>query len=170
MSKASMPKPQYSIWNAISAALALSQRAIDEVRALARQPGPQGDPGPRGKDGFSLTDFEVSSPDFGRTLIFTFAQGKDVKANIVKTAIVLDRGVWKDGAYEAGDGVTRDGSFWIAQAPTKDQPGTGSKSWRLAVKRGRDGKDGSIGPIGPQGLAGKNGRDLTQMAPDGSKF
>jgi hypothetical protein len=34
--------------------------------------------------------------------------------------------------------VTFDGSMWVAMADTRDKPGTGSKDWRLSVKRGRD--------------------------------
>ena len=59
----------------------------------------------------------------------------------IKTAIVLDAGVWQEGtAYVAGDGVTLGGSFFIAQADTTAKPGK-SDEWRLAVKRGTDGRD-----------------------------
>jgi hypothetical protein len=53
-----------------------------------------------------------------------------------------DMGVWGEGrSYLKGDGVTWGGSFWIAQDDTADKPEASAKSWRLAVKRGRDGKD-----------------------------
>lgn len=42
---------RYSLWDAVSAALALSTKAIEEVRSLARQPGPSGDKGERGPPG-----------------------------------------------------------------------------------------------------------------------
>jgi len=59
----------------------------------------------------------------------------------IKTAIVLDAGVWKEGiTYAAGDGVTLGGSFFIAQISTIAKPGK-SDEWRLAVKRGSDGRD-----------------------------
>lgn len=58
-----------------------------------------------------------------------------------KMPVVLDKGVWREGAYEKGDGVSWDGSFWIAQKQTAEKPGT-SDAWRLSTKRGRDGKDG----------------------------
>jgi hypothetical protein len=55
---------------------------------------------------------------------------------------VRDMGVWGEGrSYLKGDGVTWGGSFWIAQDDTADKPEASAKSWRLAVKRGRDGKD-----------------------------
>ncbi len=81
---------------------------------------------------------KVTSPDGGRTVRWLLG-GKTIE---LKTNIVLDAGVWKDGtAYSQGDGVTWAGSFWIAQADTGAKPGD-SEDWRLAVKRGRDGKDG----------------------------
>lgn len=63
----------------------------------------------------------------------------------IKTASVLDRGVWREGSFEKGDGVTYAGSFFIAQRDTisSDKPGQ-SDAWRLAVKRGRDGQDGKL--------------------------
>lgn len=66
----------------------------------------------------------------------------------VKTAIPVDRGVWKEGeAYDRGDGVSLNGCWWIAQKETSDRPGT-SPAWRMAVKAGRDGKD--LRPDGPK--------------------
>jgi hypothetical protein len=56
--------------------------------------------------------------------------------------MVIDKGVWREGAHEKGDHVSWDGSGWIAQRATTDKPGT-SDAWRLSTKRGRDGKDGS---------------------------
>jgi integrin beta 3 len=189
-----IPAPQYT-WNeAIGVCLALCQRALAEVRALARMPGPPGDTGPEGKRGLQggrgekgergepgkpgamgpagldgkngergqkgepgrnaadltyLQDYAaeqvgrafktatVTTPDGGRTL--RWAIGDTVHE--IKTAIVLDAGVWKEGTtYAAGDGVTLGGSFFIAQAETSAKPGK-SDDWRLAVKRGSDGRD-----------------------------
>ena len=41
----------YSLWQAVDAAVQLSVRAIEEVRALSRQPGPPGEPGKDGAPG-----------------------------------------------------------------------------------------------------------------------
>jgi len=188
-----IPAPQYT-WNeAIGVCLAMGQRALAEVRALARLPGPPGDTGPEGKRGLQgergekgergepgkpgatgstgadgrngergqkgepgrnasdLTYLEdrvveqvgralktatVTSPDGGRTL--RWALGETVHE--IKTAIVLDAGVWKEGRdYAAGDGVTLGGSFFIAQTATSAKPPC--DDWRLAVRAGRDGRD-----------------------------
>src|SRR5262245_36039758 len=80
---------------------------------------------------------KLTTVDGGRTL--RWALGDTVQE--IKTAIVLDAGVWKEGTtYVAGDGVTLGGSFFIAQATTTAKPGK-SDEWRLAVKRGTDGRD-----------------------------
>jgi collagen triple helix repeat protein len=189
-----IPAPQYS-WNeAIGTAIALGQRALAEVRALARMPGPPGETGPEGKRGAkgdagekgergeagkqgpagspgldgkdgergakgdpgrnasdltllqehidqrverAIDAITVTSPDGGRTLRLTFGD----KIREVKTAIVLDAGVWKEGAsYVPGDAVTLGGSLFIAQTATSAKPSK-SDDWRLAVQRGKDGNN-----------------------------
>ena len=162
-----IPAPQYTLHEAIGVCLALCQRALSEVRALAPMPGPRGERGEQGKQGppgergtkgetgrnasdlTFLQDYvieqvgraiktaSVTTADGGRTL--RWAIGETVHE--IKTAIVLDAGVWKEGtAYAAGDGVTLGGSFFIAQNDTSAKPGK-SDEWRLAVKRGTDGRD-----------------------------
>ena len=162
-----IPAPQYTLHEAIGVCLALCQRALSEVRALVPMPGPRGERGEQGKQGPQgergikgepgrnasdltfLQDYvveqvgraiktaSVTTADGGRTL--RWAIGETVHE--IKTAIVLDAGVWKEGTtYAAGDGVTLGGSFFIAQADTTAKPGK-SDEWRLAVKRGTDGRD-----------------------------
>jgi integrin beta 3 len=162
-----IPAPQYTIHEALGVCLDAALRALAEVRALARVPGPRGEPGPEGKRGLqgergqkgetgrnaadlillqeyidervgrAIKTASVTTADGGRTL--RWAIGETVHE--IKTAIVLDAGVWREGtAYVAGDGVTLGGSFFIAQADTSAKPGK-SDEWRLAVKRGTDGRD-----------------------------
>jgi integrin beta 3 len=193
-----IPAPQYTTNEAIGISLAMGHRALTEVRALARMPGPPGETGPEGKRGQkgdvgekgergepgkqglagppgidgkdgkpgakgepgrnaadlvlleeyiaqrierAMNAIAVTSPDRGRTLQFAFG-GKIVRE--LKTAFVIDAGIWKEGAtYSAGDGVTLGGQFFIAQVdnPTAKPLKTGSDDWRLAVQRGRDGRD-----------------------------
>lgn len=65
--------------------------------------------------------------------------------------MMIYRGVFGGGDHAPGDTVTWAGSLWHCDEPTSDKPGeTGSKGWRLAVKKGRDGKDGT------------NGKDVTK--------
>jgi len=186
-----VPGPQYTKDEGIGAALALGQRCMDELRTLARTPGPEGKRGPAGekgdkgergevgkdgpaghpgKDGIDGRDGErgqkgepgrnaadltllqqyidervertlkaasITTSDGGRTL--RWAMGETVHET--KTAVVLDAGVWKEGAaYVAGDAVSHGGSLFIAQGDTSERPGK-SDHWRLAVKRGNDGRD-----------------------------
>jgi Collagen triple helix repeat (20 copies) len=179
----------------LSVCLAMCHRALAEVRALARIPGPPGEVGPEGKRGprgepgekgergepgkpgamgpagidgkngergqkgepgrnaadltlvqdmieqrveRAIEAISLTTPDGGRTLCFSFGE---TAVREVKTALVLDAGVWKeDTTYAAGDGVTLGGSFFIAQIATTAKPGK-SDDWRLAVKRGTDGRD-----------------------------
>ncbi len=133
-------------------------------------PGGAGANGKDGRDGFNLTDFEMSLDEDGRTVVLKFASGDTAVERRVKLATVLDRGVYKAATeYEAGDAVSFGGNMWIAQGSTTDKPGE-SKAWRLAVKKGRDGSDGAPGARGPEGEKGLNGRDLTRMLPDGTKY
>jgi hypothetical protein len=162
-----IPAPQYTLFEAIGVCLAMCQRALSEVRALELLPGPKGERGEQGKQGppgergvkgetgrnasdlTFLQDYvveqvgraiktaSVTTSDGGRTL--RLAIGETVHE--IKTAIVLDAGVWREGTtYAHGDGVTLGGSFFIAQADTAAKPGQ-SDDWRLAVKRGADGRD-----------------------------
>lgn len=162
-----IPAPQYTLHEAIGVCLRMGQLALDEVRALARMPGPKGDRGEQGKQGppgergtkgetgrnasdlTFLQDYvveqvgraiktaSVTTQDGGRTL--RWAIGETVLHEI-KTAIVLDAGVWREGtAYVAGDGVSFGNSFFIAQRATTLKPP--SDDWRLAVRAGRDGRD-----------------------------
>jgi Collagen triple helix repeat (20 copies) len=189
-----IPAPQYTLTEAIGVCLAMCQRALAEVRALARLPGPQGETGPEGKRGEKgdagekgergepgaqgttgpagsdgkdgipgqkgepgrnaadltyLQDYAteqvaralktatVTTPDGGRTL--RLAIGDIVHE--IKTAIVLDAGVWKEGTnYVQGDAVTLGGSLFIAQTETTAKPSK-SDDWRLAVQRGKDGNN-----------------------------
>lgn len=88
----------------------------------------------------ALETYELSTPDGGRTIELKFVVDDTEISRALKTAIPLDKGVWREGQYEPGDGVTLGGHFWIAQENTSTKPAE-SKEWRLAVQRGRNGKD-----------------------------
>jgi hypothetical protein len=140
--------PKYTIWEAVNVAISASMRALEEIRTLARTPGP------RGVDGLGFDDLQVIH-DGERGFTFRMTRGDQVKEFTFKVPIVLDRSVYKDDRevpYEKGDGVTFGGSFWIAQKDAPEgKPQDGSKDWRLAVKRGRNGADGIVKTIPPQG-------------------
>jgi hypothetical protein len=98
-------------------------------------PGRDGKDGEPGRDGVGFDDLDLTETEEG--VFLRFMRGDQVKS--FRLPIVVDRGVWREGQYRKGDGVTWAGSFWIAQEDTTEKPDTG-KGWRLAVKKGRDGK------------------------------
>lgn len=125
-----------------------------------------------GKDGLGFDDLVVDY-DGERTFIFRFAQGERVKEFPFLMPVMIYRGAFRAQAYERGDTVTFGGSLWHCNSETRDKPDDGVEAWTRAVRRGRDGKNGNDGKDGEKGLAGppgRAGRDLTQMAADGSKW
>lgn len=91
-----------------------------------------------------IADLRIDQDGREFTLVARTSSGAEVTKSI-KVAALVDKGVFKAGAdYEAGDGVTWGGSFFIAQkdAPTGHPGEPGSNGWRLAVKRGRDATKG----------------------------
>lgn len=169
MSDNSIPRPQYSLWQCVGVSIAVAKRALEEVRALQRMPGPEGKQGPRGlkgdigekgepgpegrgvegkagppgRDGLGFDAIEkIDDPDeYG----FRFKQGETVLREFKfarPKANLADfyQGVWKEGEYQRGAATTFGGSLFIALCDTKAKPETNS-DWKLAVKRGRDGRD-----------------------------
>lgn len=127
-----LPKPQYTIWQALAAAIALAQRAIEEVRALARQPGPPGPPG-------RIEDVKEVVEDGGRILVRTYICGEQTLEFRHVLATMIYRDIYREGVtYERGDVVTWAGAMWHCNEETTEKPGDGSKAWTLAVKKGRD--------------------------------
>lgn len=133
----SVPKPKYTIWEAISAALALAGHAIEEARSS------------RKFQNLGLGDFSVEF-DNERTITLVVEKDGQTSKFPIRLPTMLDRGVWRAGSYQKGDAVSFGGSLFIAQRDTEDKPETGD-AWRLAVKRGRDGSEGKIGRTGPPG-------------------
>lgn len=87
-----------------------------------------------------IADLRIDQDGREFTLVARTSSGAEVTKSI-KVAALVDKGVFKAGNdYEAGDGVTWGGSFFIAQkdAPVGHPGEPGSDGWRLAVKRGRD--------------------------------
>ena len=82
---------------------------------------------------------------------------------VVKTFSTHDaiyRGIYdekKDAEYTEGDMATCGGSVWYCLSDNPGRPGDANKSWKLAVKRGRDGKEG------------RDGIDLTKPVTIGDK-
>ncbi|WCM86654.1 phage portal protein [Acidovorax sp. NCPPB 3576] len=87
-----------------------------------------------------IADLRIDQDGREFTVVARTSSGAEVSKSI-KVAALVDKGVFKAGTdYEAGDGVTWGGSYFIAQkdAPIGHPGEPGSNGWRLAVKRGRD--------------------------------
>jgi hypothetical protein len=116
-------------------------------RALDRMPAPKN--GEDGKDGLGFDDFTFEQVD-ERSAVLRFTRGAVVKEFLLMLPGFVDKGVWQEGEFVKGDGVTWDGSYWLARRATTAKPGsegedTGNNDWRLAVRKGRKGKDGAPG-------------------------
>ena len=120
---------------------------------LAKWPRPKdGQDGRDGTDGFGFEDL---------SLVFDEMKGWAVRfsrQDLTKdfpVPIPFDAGVWRPGRqYPAGAGVTVKGAWWIAQQTTSVRPGDenlASRSWRLAVRGGKDGKPGRDGRVVEEG-------------------
>jgi hypothetical protein len=122
-------------------------------------------------NGIHTLDFSLGEDMRTVTMTVRSSDGQTVEKS-AQVPTVIDRGVWKDGSFTAGDGTTWEGCFWIAQRKTEpgEKPGDSSGAWRMAVKKGRDGRDGLKGDKGERGAEGRAGKDLTQMGPNGSRW
>jgi hypothetical protein len=108
-----------------------------------------------GIDGLGFENMDVLH-DGERTVTFRLSRGDMVKDFPLVIPAIIDRGVWKAGRYAKGDGVTWDGSFYIAQTDTEGQP-SASKEWRQAVKAGRPGRVETV-KVGPTGAVKDDGK------------
>lgn len=123
----------------------LTDGTTRELGAVVGKDGQDGPPGQNGRDGFSLSDFDATLMDDGRTVLLSFEQGdQSFKVELGIPAMIY-RGVFKEGQrYEKGDTVTWGGSLWHCDVETTEKPDSAEKHWTLAAKRGRDGKDGAV--------------------------
>lgn len=182
--KSTIPGPQYTILQALQVCLALARRALEEVRALSRIPGPQGEPGPPGKGikgekgdpgdrgpegkpgpvGPSMFDKmeRIDEPEFygfrilrGGEIVDEYKWDKP-RADISLLA-EADKGVWSPGPFKAGSIVSHRGHVWMARRDNEQQPDTAPDDWRMIMRKPRDGRDGKSGDRGIQGPKGERG-------------
>lgn len=134
--------------------------------------GRAGVDGRDGKDGLDGLGFDDIQAEFDgeRTVALKFVRGENAKEFTFKIPALIYRGFYrKDAAYEIGDTVTYGGSTWHANKATTAAPSEASDDWQLAVKRGLTGASVK-GERGEKGLDGINGKDLTQVGPNGEKW
>jgi len=139
-------KPTYSLVEAMSICLAMCQRCLDEVRALALVPGPPGEAGPPGPAGEQGIPGErgMPGPAGADARQWTHRRGHDAATT-----------------YQQGDVVAQDGGSWLC---LYDDPGAlPGPGWAQLTMRGHRGKPGDRGERGPQG---SEGRGIADMYPD----
>jgi hypothetical protein len=154
----------------MSACLAMCQRTLAEVRALARVPGPQGEAGARGVQGLRGEQGDCGErgergevglagkdgepgPEGPQGL--TGLQGEP-GARGERGLSGADARAWRHRraydplkVYEQGDVVVHDGGSLLA---LRDNPGTlPGPDWAQLSFRGQRGKPGERGPPGPEG-------------------
>src|SRR5689334_9126410 len=99
--------PKYTFWDGLNVAITLGMQALEEIRALARIPGPAGKDGANGrngadgangKDGIGIDDIEMALEDDGRVFIFRFLrEGTIIKDFRLKTKTAIWRGPFDRG-------------------------------------------------------------------------
>lgn len=123
----------------------VERRAVDQVqRAIDAIPRPRD-----GVDGLGIEDMAVEDDGDGNVTI-RFSRGEVSREFLIRLPRFKDCGVFREGTYRQGDGVTFGGSLWLAQKDDPPgKPGDPDSGWRLAVKKGRDGRDAPGAEKGP---------------------
>ncbi len=126
------PGPAYSLLDGLSTCLALAQRALVEVRALARTPGPEGKRGPAGERGEAGKTGPAGPA--GRAGI----DGKDGEPGPEgKPGVLPVARDWAPGiVHYAGTVVAHAGGAFQATRDTGQAPG--HADWSCLARPGRD--------------------------------
>jgi hypothetical protein len=181
----SIPDRQYTLSDAVSVCLAMCRRCLDEVRAVARLPGPpgqegkrgakgdKGEPGARGEPGKPGPAGPAGAPgEPGRQGMPGVAgergqrgpQGECGPPGPIGPPAYPGRGCGLYDAatkYRALDIVTLNGSEWRARC---DNPGSlPGDDWMLGAKKGEPGKPGPRGAQGERGEPGPPGVGLASI-------
>src|SRR4029077_8153761 len=139
--KSTVPGPQYTWVEGLGVALALAQRCMDELRILARTPGPEGRRGPVGEKGERGERGEAGKAGVG----LPGKDGLDGKDGLPgltgapgKLPVVRE---WCDEIHYQGAVVAHDGATWQALQDTGRMPP--HEDWICLARSGRDGADGT---------------------------
>jgi Collagen triple helix repeat (20 copies) len=163
-----LPTPQYTVLDAVALCLAMCERALIEIRTLAREPGPAGLTGPAGERGLQGEPGEAGSPGEQG------AQGEPGQQGPAgEPGPPGAKG--EQGAQGEQGPIGEPGTPGAAGAPgapgidgAKGEPGEPGQ-------QGPAGETGPPGPQGPPGPAGQNARqwchrrnyDVAQVYDDG---
>jgi len=127
------PRAEYSLLDGISTCLAVAQRALVEVRALARIPGPEGKRGPAGERGEAGKTGPAGPA--GRAGI----DGKDGDPGPQgKPGALPVARAWAPGIHYAGAVVAYAGGTFQATRDTGQAPDHDASDWTCLARPGRD--------------------------------
>src|SRR4249920_1105317 len=124
--------PQYTLFEGLATCLAMAQRALDEIRTLARLPGPQGKRGEAGERG------EAGKIGPAGPAGHAGIDGKDGQRGQKGEPGVLPvaRDWVPDTVHYAGTVVVHAGATWQATRDTGQAPG--HQDWVCLARPGRD--------------------------------
>ena len=179
-----IPSPSYTLTEALSVCLAMAHRALSEVRALSRIPGPAGPEGKRGLQGERGDRGERGEQGKAGPAGTAGRDGIDAVGKQGPPGPQGERGPagepgqrgergltgtnarpWRHKryyvpttAYEEGDVVAYDGGSWLALC---DEPGPlPGDGWAQLTTRGQRGKPGDRGERGAPGPEGRGIADV----------
>jgi integrin beta 3 len=180
-----MGAPQYTLTDAMGVCLAMCRRCLDEVRALARLPGPPGQEGKRGLKGDKGESGARGEPGKQGPAGRDGAPGEPGRQGVPGPAGERGQrgpegecgppgpvgppaypgracGLYDaQTEYRALDVVTLNGSEWRARC---DKPGPlPGDDWLLGAKKGEPGRPGPSGPQGERGEPGPAGIDVAAI-------
>jgi hypothetical protein len=133
--KPAVPVPQYTLFEAVGTCLALGRRALDEVRTLARLPGPDGKRGPKGEAGDKGERGEPGKIGPAGAAGLDGTDGARGQKGEPGTLPVAREWV-PDTVHYAGIVVTHGGGTWQASCDTGQAPG--HADWICLACPGRD--------------------------------
>lgn len=173
---AEIPRPQYTLWEVMSVSIAVARRALEEVRALSRLPGPQGEVGPEGKRGLRGEKGDPGDKgDKGDPGIQGERGPQGEQGGIGEKGPPGERGIQGvpgesgppgrnveirgtfklEEKYSYLDIVAFNGGSFIA---LKDNPGPcPGEGWQLLSSPGKRGEKGAPGDRGSRGERGERG-------------
>jgi Collagen triple helix repeat (20 copies) len=133
--KPAVPPPQYTLFEGLATCLALAQRALQEVQALARMPGPEGQRGAAGQRGEKGERGEPGKPGAAGAAGLDGKDGdRGQKGEPGKLPAARE---WvPDTVHYAGVVVTHGGGTWQAGCDTGQAPG--HADWVCLARPGID--------------------------------
>ena len=122
------------------------ERRANETLAKAIDKIPEPKDGRDGKDGRSVEGLTRRYVPESHEIVETWS-GPDGQHELRYPAGgIHHKGYWSEKVKaKAGESWTHNGTLWIANEDTADEPSTASKAWTIGARKGRDGKDGRNG-------------------------